>query len=215
MASIHGGLFIVMEGIGGCGKSTQTTLLAEWLRARNYEVWQTRQPGGTPVGARIRALVLDETVRDEIGPDAQLLLFTGDRAVHRDVIRRHLDDGHAVICDRFVHSSYAYQGQQGTPLTELQALNAIATRGLEPDCVYFLDVSAEEAARRRAGDERAEVDRYDLDGLEADRQRSQIYRRLCDESGGRMIRLDGSKPTAETAQLIMADVAGILEKKES
>ena len=126
-----GAVFVTFEGIDGSGKSTQAALLAAALRAEGREVVETREPGGTPLGERIRDLLLGD---GEIVPFAEAALFAAARAqLVADVIRPALDRGADVVCDRFVDSSLAYQGlARGLGLDAVLELNAPALGGLLP-----------------------------------------------------------------------------------
>ena len=143
------GRFITFEGGEGCGKSTQIRLLAERLRAQGLPVLLTREPGGTALAERIRALVR-EIGEDPPNARAETLLFLASRAqLVESVVRPALAAGTWVLCDRFADSTFAYQGYgRGLNLTELEALNAFATGGLVPDRTILLDVPPETAAAR-------------------------------------------------------------------
>ncbi|GAA5031029.1 dTMP kinase [Terrabacter aeriphilus] len=144
------GLFVCFEGGDGAGKSTQVRLLAEALESRGSSVVVTRQPGGTPLGARIRELVLHG---DHVSARAEALLFAADKAHHVDeLIRPALERGQVVVTDRYVDSAITYQGT-GRELgrDEITALQHWAVGGLLPDLTIVLDVSPE-AGRRRRGD---------------------------------------------------------------
>jgi len=143
------GRFITFEGGEGCGKSTQIRLLAERLRAQGLQVLLTREPGGTALAERIRALVR-EIGEDPPNARAETLLFLASRAqLVENVVRPALAAGTWVLCDRFADSTFAYQGYgRGLNLAELKALNAFATGGLVPDRTILLDVPPETAAAR-------------------------------------------------------------------
>lgn len=142
------GVFIAFEGGDGAGKSTQVRLLAEALEAAGREVVVTRQPGGTPLGAQIRDLVLHG---DHVSPRAEALLFAADKAHHVDqLIRPALDRGEVVITDRYTDSSVAYQGAgRSLGAAEVHDLQMWAVDGLTPDLTVIVDISAEEGRRRR------------------------------------------------------------------
>lgn len=142
------GRLIAFEGGDSSGKSTQARLLAETVGGV-----LTREPGGTAVGERIRAVFLDRAV-GELAPRAEALLMAAARAQHvAEVIKPALLQGRTVITDRFSHSSLAYQGYgRGLDLDELRQLSDWATEGLWPDLVIFLDVASEVAAARLVGD---------------------------------------------------------------
>lgn len=140
------GSLVVLEGGEACGKSTQAARLAPRLGAV-----LTREPGGTVVGERIRALLLDPALGAGLDARAEALLMAAARAQHvAEVVAPALASGRAVVSDRFVGSSLAYQGYgRGLPQAELVALSAFATDGLEADVVVLLDLPAVEAATRR------------------------------------------------------------------
>jgi dTMP kinase len=150
------GRFITFEGGEGCGKSTQIRLLGDRLRAAGKEVLLTREPGGTALAERIRALVREES-GDPPNARAETLLFLASRAqVVESVIRPALAAGVWVLCDRFADSTFAYQGYgRGFDLQELKRLNAFATGGLVPDRTVLLDVSPDAAAARMRAREQA------------------------------------------------------------
>jgi dTMP kinase len=142
--------FVVLEGGDATGKSTQVELLAARLRRAGHEIVTTFEPGATPLGARLRSLLLDES--GPIDPIAEALLMAADRAEHvAEVVRPALQRGAWVVSDRFVPSSLAYQGVgRGLGVPEVGQLNELATAGLEPDLVVVLDL-APEVARERLG----------------------------------------------------------------
>ncbi|WP_062651389.1 dTMP kinase [Streptomyces maremycinicus] len=143
------GFFIALEGGDGAGKSTQAEALAEWIRAKGHEVVLTREPGATPVGKRLRSILLDVSSAG-LSHRAEALLYAADRAEHVDtVVRPALERGAVVITDRYIDSSVAYQGA-GRDLspTEIARISRWATNGLVPHLTVLLDVSPE-AARER------------------------------------------------------------------
>jgi dTMP kinase len=141
------GRLIVLEGGEGSGKSTQARLLAGRLGAE-----LTREPGGTEVGERVRAIVLDRSL-GHLEPRAELLLMVAARAQHvAEVLRPALERGRDVVCDRFAGSTLAYQAYgRGLPLEDVVVASEVATAGLAADLVVLLDLSPEEARRRLAG----------------------------------------------------------------
>ncbi|MFJ6389583.1 dTMP kinase [Streptomyces sp. NPDC091972] len=143
------GFFIALEGGDGAGKSTQAEALAEWIRAKGHEVVVTREPGATPVGKRLRSILLDVSSAG-LSHRAEALLYAADRAEHVDtVVRPALERGAVVISDRYIDSSVAYQGA-GRDLspTEVARINRWATDGLVPHLTVLLDVSPEIARER-------------------------------------------------------------------
>ncbi|KGN40023.1 dTMP kinase [Knoellia aerolata] len=142
------GLFIAFEGGDGAGKSTQVRLLADALGALGREVVVTRQPGGTPLGAAIRDLVLHG---DHVSPRAEALLFAADKAHHVDqLIRPAMGRGAVVVTDRYTDSSVAYQGSgRDLGAVEVHDLQMWAVDSLVPDLTVIVDVPSEEGRRRR------------------------------------------------------------------
>lgn len=144
----HNGLFITMEGVEGCGKTTQTRMLAKWCRDNSRECLVTREPGGTQLGERVRDVVLDPDL--SIDPMAELFLYLAARAEHvRNVIRPALEKGIWVISDRFADSTTAYQGYGRELGAEfVDALNLQAADSLEPDITFIFDTDVPEGLAR-------------------------------------------------------------------
>ncbi|MGW6100774.1 dTMP kinase, partial [Streptomyces sp. NPDC055157] len=143
------GFFLVLEGGDGAGKSTQVEALAEWIRAKGHEVVVTREPGATPVGKRLRSILLDVSSAG-LSNRAEALLYAADRAEHVDsLVRPALERGAIVISDRYIDSSVAYQGA-GRDLspTEIARISRWATSGLVPHLTVLLDVDPETARER-------------------------------------------------------------------
>jgi dTMP kinase len=159
-----GGCFVAFEGGDGSGKTTQATLLAEWLRGLGHEVVVTREPGGTATGRELRQVLLSHRGDEQpLSPRAEALLFAADRAQHvAEVVRPGLQRGAIVLTDRYVDSSLAYQGAgRDLPADEVETLSTWATEGLLPDVTVVLDVDPATAAARRAGrsaDDRMEAE---------------------------------------------------------
>jgi dTMP kinase len=156
--STRPGRFVVLEGIDGCGKSTQLQQLAAWLPgsgllAPGARVVLTREPGGTALGQALRQLLLHPPEGAAPLSTAELLLYAADRAQHvQQVIRPALAAGHWVLSDRFSGSTAAYQGYgRGLDLALIARLEAIATAGLRPDCTLWLELPLAESLRRRGG----------------------------------------------------------------
>lgn len=143
------GRLITLEGGEGSGKSTQSVRIGEWLRARGRTVILSREPGGTPLAEAIRALIL-RSWDEGMSAQTELLLMFAARAAHvQTLIRPALDAGQDVICDRFVDSSYAYQGAgKGVAARHLQALEALVLDSLQPDLTLVLDLPPEQGLTR-------------------------------------------------------------------
>ncbi len=186
------GKFIVFEGGEGAGKSTQARLLADALRARGLDVVQTREPGGTPGAEAIRALLLG---LDGQGwqPRAEALLFAAARSDHVErLIRPALAAGKWVICDRFVDSSRAYQGEAGgLSDTEILDLHRIGSGGLLPDKTLLIAISPAEADRRLALRDADGADR--IGGRDADYHAAvaAAFARFAAAEPARFVTIDG------------------------
>jgi dTMP kinase len=146
------GPFITLEGPDGSGKSSLMPRLASVLRAHGLDVVTTREPGSTPLGERIRALVLDTEPKIDRSGEADALLFAAARAQHvTEVIRPAIARGAVVLCDRYADSSLAYQGGgSGVPMDELRAVQHFATGGLLPDLTILLDLPVELGLARKS-----------------------------------------------------------------
>lgn len=192
------GWFVVLEGGDRSGKSLQAARLVAWLNGRGKRCILTREPGGTPVGRRIRELLLDPRV--EMTMRTEALLYAADRAEHvATVIRPALERGDIVVSDRYVESSLVYQGDAGGVDVEyLTAVNRLATGGLEPDLLIVLD--AERHAL--AGREREVRDRIEeRSGDYHDRVR-RAYRKLVALRGERAVLVDAGRSVDEVEQAI-------------
>ena len=163
------GRFITFEGLDGSGKSTQMRLAAEWLAAQGVDVVTTHEPGGTPLGAAVREIFLDSRWGQMDGV-VELLLVSASRRQHViEVIAPALERGAWVLCDRFVDSSWAYQGSgRGIPAERIAMAESLATGGLVPELTLLFDLSAAAARKRGKSPKRAargDVDRLDAEDL--------------------------------------------------
>lgn len=149
MKSPMRGLFITLEGIDGCGKSTQREMLAEKLKSRGFEIVVTREPGGTVIGEGIRQLLVSDA-SVHIAPTTELLLYVAARAQHvAELIRPSVDVGRIVISDRYTDSTVAFQGYgRGLDLDIIESLNRFATGGLKPDLTIVFDLDPNTARSR-------------------------------------------------------------------
>ena len=157
MSTQNPGLFIAFEGGDGAGKSTQAAELAASLESRGLTVLRTREPGGTPIGEKLRSLVLDHG-HGHIDAHTEALIFAASRAAHASqVIRPALDRGEVVLTDRYIDSSVAYQGAgRGLGTVAVRDINVWATSGLKPDLTVLLDVDPAVGRRRRTAGDAAE-----------------------------------------------------------
>lgn len=184
------GRFITFEGIDGAGKSTQIAFLAEHLRARGHDVLLTREPGGTELGEKLRALVLHEAMDAR----TETLLVFAARAEHlARVIRPALAAGRWVVCDRFTDATFAYQaGGRQLPAADIEALERWVHPDLQPDCTLLVDVPPAVAAARLASARPA--DRFEAEqGAFFARVRA-AYLARAQRDPGRFVILDGTQP---------------------
>jgi len=164
------GQFITFEGLDGSGKSTHLRHAAAWLTERGLPHLVTHEPGGTPLGAEVRALFLDARWGALDGVVELLLVFASRRQHLLEVIEPALREGKHVLCDRFTDSTRAYQGYgRGVPLDVIEQVDRLATGGRVPDCTLLFDLPAASARARGhspARQERGDADRLDAEGLE-------------------------------------------------
>ena len=207
-AGTRHGLFITFEGCEGSGKTTQVEMLRGYLVAHGHEVIVTLEPGGTPVGLRIRDALLDSASRG-MSPTTEALLFAADRAQQvEDVIRPGLGRGVVVLCDRYVDSSLAYQGiARGLGLEEVMEVNRWATGGLEPALTFYLDMPVAEAMKRKTGDE---PDRMEREPAEFHERVREAYGRLAELYPERIVTLDAGAPMDEVHAAVVRGVERLL-----
>ncbi|MEX0908002.1 MAG: dTMP kinase [Gemmatimonadota bacterium] len=189
-------MFIVFEGVEGCGKSTQAKRLSDSLAGQGIDAILTREPGGTPVGEEIRRALLHGGA---VPARAELLLMLAARAAFvEEVVQPALERGRVVIADRFELSSLAYQGYgRGLPLDEVRSANAFATGGLRPDLTILLHVPPGLGAARRAG---AAADRIERAGEAFHVAVARAYRLLSQtEPGIEVVDGAGSEDTVHAA----------------
>lgn len=202
------GLFITLEGADGCGKSTQAAILADRIAATGREVVRLREPGGTAVSEKIRALVLDPE-NSEMAPECELLLFEASRAqLVRQVIEPALARGAVVVCDRFYDSTFAYQAA-GRSLAEptIRAANALGSCGVAPDRTLVLDMDTDAALSRATRDG---ADRMEAEGVAFQRRVREGYLRLVAEEPRRVRRVDAAGTVEEVAGRLADALADLL-----
>jgi dTMP kinase len=190
-------VFVTFEGLDGSGKTTQAAALVETLRREGREVVETREPGGTEVGERIRELLLGGGA---VSPWAEAALFAAARAeLVEQVIRPAIARGADVVCDRYLDSSLAYQGlARGLGLERVLELNLAAVGGLLPDWTALLVVPAAVAAARRP----PTADRIEREGLEFAERVEDAYRDVARRFPERILVFDGTQDAATLAHEI-------------
>jgi dTMP kinase len=202
-------VWITLEGGDGAGKTTQASLLGDWLTGTGHTVVRTREPGGTEVGVLVRDIVLHH--RGEIAPRAEALLYAADRAHHiSTLVRPALERGDVVIQDRYLDSSVAYQGA-GRVLDagEIRELSLWAADGMLPDVTVLLDVDPAVARNRLDADDKP------FDRLEAERDEFHLRVRegflaLADAEPDRFLVLDATLPVQVLADAVRERVASAL-----
>lgn len=193
------GKFITLEGLDGAGKSTHLARLVELLKARGKTIVQTREPGGTPLGEKLRALLLSEAMHLET---EALLMFAARREHLAQVIVPALERGDWVVCDRFTDASFAYQGGgRGLALAKLETLEAWVQDGLNPDLTLLFDVPTEIALGRVKGMGR-ELDRFEQEKSEFFERVRAAYLRRAAADPGRIRLIDGSQSLPEVAKVL-------------
>lgn len=199
-------VFFSFDGIDGGGKSTQMDLLVEWLRTRVGEVETCRDPGGTPLGERVREILLQSGAETPIAARSEMLLYMASRAQLVDqVIGPALAAGRIVVSDRFLLANVVYQGYAGgLPVEQVREVGAIATTGVSPDCTFLLDMDPATALERLG---------RPLDRVES---RGDLYRQLLRDGflaeaqamGESVHRIDAARPAAE----VQAEIREIAQR---
>ena len=200
------GKFITLEGIDGAGKSTHLRRLVELVGRDGRKVVHTREPGGTPLGERLRELLLAEPMHLET---EALLMFAARREHLAKVIVPALERGDWVICDRFTDASFAYQGGgRGLAVEKLEALENWVQQGLNPDLTLLFDVPTKVALDRVKGMGR-ELDHFEQEQGEFFERVRAAYLERARLSPGRMRLIDGNRPLAEVSVLLEEIVVSV------
>lgn len=205
------GLFIVMEGPDGSGKTTQINLLEQYLKEAGYECLITREPGGTVIGEEVRELILNPEYK-EMSPVTEMLLYAASRAqlVH-EVIGSALEAGKIVISDRFVDSSIVYQGiARNLGISTVAAVNAPGIGIYRPDGIFFIDLSEAEGIRRKKNQKK--LDRMEQESIDFHHLVSEGYRKVLAERP-EVIKIDGGKDIDVIQKKIRNHVDELLKKK--
>jgi len=193
--------FISFEGIEGSGKSTQVKLLADYLRAKGHNVLTTEEPGGTKIGHKIRAVLLD--VENRIDPLTELLLYNSSRAqLIREVIYPALTQDTIVIIDRFSDSTIAYQGYaRGIDLAVIKTLDEIISSDLKPFLTFLLDMDVEEGLKRNRAIQKK--DRFELETIGFHNRVRNGYLQIANEEPNRIKIIPSSGSVEETNRKIV------------
>jgi dTMP kinase len=215
------GTFITFEGIDGSGKSTQLRLLGNFLRANGCEPLLTREPGGTPVGLRLRAALLDAT--EEVDPLTELLVFAADRAQHvRRVLRPALARGRVVFSDRYADATVAYQGAgRGFAPELISQIVQLATEGLKPDLTLLFDTSIQESTSRttrrsnasRSPTAKTARDRLDIEHADFYARVRDAYLQIALAEPERVKLIDSSGPVEHTHARVKEVIIPFLQSR--
>lgn len=196
-------MFITLEGLDGCGKTTVAKALVAKLEEQGKEVILTREPGGAPVAEQIRGILLDNN-NSSMTPETEALLYAAARAQHwEETISPALNEGKIVICDRWLGSSLAYQGwARGLGIGQVTAINDFGIRGVRPDLQVFIDVPTEVRAQRKAklG---MEADRLENNGQSFFQMAEDYFNWEVDQADY-AIKVDGTLTVDEIVDIILA-----------
>jgi dTMP kinase len=206
------GLFITFEGVDGCGKSTQMRFLAEYLKSIDIVPVLTREPGGCKISEDIRAILLD-IENKEMCDHTEALLYAAARAQHvEEIIRPAVAAGKVVLCDRFIDSSFAYQGMgRNLGVDRIMEINAFALDGLMPDKTFFLDFPPQ-LAFRRMNEKRIH------DRLETQEEAFYVklyngFVSLTERFPERILRIDASGDKYRTREIVRGEIDRILKER--
>ena len=195
--------FIVLEGVEGSGKSTQSLLLSERLTLEGKSNLLVREPGSTNTGEKIRNLILQGT---ELNPLSELFLFSAARSeLIQNEILPALNANSVVVCDRYIYSSIAYQGHaKGLDLNVISEINSITTSQLHPDLVFLLDIEPEISFKRKKSDPK---DRFEKESMEFHNQVRKGYLSLAKSNPEVWNIIDGQKSSEEIREIIWQKVS--------
>ncbi|WP_073239152.1 dTMP kinase [Desulforamulus putei] len=204
-----GSIFIVFEGVDGSGKTTQLNLLNKYLIQKQIPTYTTREPGGTPVGEKIRELLLDPNFSEMQGRTEALLYAAARAQLVAQVIRPRLEQGRVVLCDRYIDSSLAYQGYgRGMDTGFLASINELATGGLWPNLTILLDIPPREGLVRSRKDRPA--DRLENESLEFYQRVRNGYLALARRNPEAYLVLDARRSIEELHTVICGVVGGLI-----
>lgn len=208
METVKRGKFITFEGCDGCGKSTQLKMMSEYLTGEDVPHIFTREPGGGKISEAIREILLSGK-NSEMTDECEALLYAAARVQHlNDRVEPALAKGELVICDRYVDSSLAYQAcARGLGVDFISKINAFALENYLPDVTVFIDLSPEDAFKRKKGADAD--DRLEQAGMEFHKRVYAGYKKLAEENPDRFVCIDGN----QTPQEIFEQIVSALKDK--
>lgn len=206
------GIFISIEGPDGSGKSTQIENIKDFFKEKNIDIVFTREPGGTPIGERIRDIILDVNCK-EMCNMTEALLYAASRAQHvNEVIRPALEAGKVVICDRFVDSSLAYQGYGRGLGDSVRVINEYAISGYMPDITFMMELDPEVGISRMIN--RGKLDRLEEEKVSFHKKVFSGYLELEKKYPDRIVAIDASRSIEEIKKDIYEKLEKVLKEHE-
>lgn len=206
------GILISIEGPDGAGKTTQISLLKQYLEQKGFSCILTREPGGTKISEKIRHLILDKE-NSKMGAVTEMLLYSAARAqlVH-EVIRPALEEGKVIICDRYVDSSAVYQGiARNLGVDTVYKVNEYAIQGIWPDLTIHLDLEAEEGIRRKKN--QTELDRMELETMDFHKKVCEGYRTLAKRNPDRIKTINAMLSVEEIHEAIKKQLEFVIKNR--
>lgn len=206
------GILISIEGPDGAGKTTQISLLKQYLEQKGFSCILTREPGGTKISEKIRHLILDKE-NSKMGAVTEMLLYSAARAqlVH-EVIRPALEEGKVIICDRYVDSSAVYQGiARNLGVDTVYEVNEYAIQGIWPDLTIHLDLEAEEGIRRKKN--QTELDRMELETMDFHKKVCEGYRTLAKRNPDRIKTINAMLSVEEIHEAIKKQLEIVIKNR--
>ncbi|HYA14568.1 MAG TPA: dTMP kinase [Syntrophales bacterium] len=214
------GRFISFEGIEGCGKTTQIKLAGEYLKQNNIPFIITEEPGGTPIGRRIREILLNKGAGEEICKETEILLFSAARAQHvKDVIIPSLKKGTVVLCDRFYDATIAYQGfGRGLDINLIRFLNDFSSSNIKPDLTFLFDLPVEVGLKRAVNrisrmKEGLAEDRFEREDLEFHIRVREGYLFLARQDDKRFRIIDSARDIETIHREVCVHLSASIDKK--
>ena len=206
------GLFITIEGGDGAGKSTQMDNIQKYFEELGYKCLRTREPGGTPIGEKLREILLDPDNK-EMSPVTEMMIYAASRAQHvSEVIRPAVERGEIVICDRYVDSSIAYQAFGRDLGAAVESVNKYAIDGVMPDITFWMDIDPEAGRKRIGNRENPDLDRLELDKLDFHYKVYEGYKSISEKCPDRVKRVDATKSIEEIRDEIYRHLDGLCSR---